>query len=126
MRNTVVYFEIQATDPKKLVSFYQQIFGWSFIKEENLSIEYYRIETAGMMGGLLKRPAEVPPSHCGTNAFTCSMEVDNFNQTAANILNNGGKIALPKFAVIGKCYQGYFIDPNNNVFGIFEVDSNAH
>lgn len=126
MKNAVVYFEIQATDPKNLVSFYQQLFGWTFIKEENLPIEYYRIETVAIMGGLLKRPAEVPPSNCGTNAFTCSMEVDDFDQTSANILHNGGKIALPKFAVKGKCYQGYFTDPDNNIFGIFEVDINAH
>ena len=33
MKNAVVYFEIQATDPKNLASFYQQLFGWTFIKE---------------------------------------------------------------------------------------------
>lgn len=126
MKNAVVYFEIQATDPKKLAAFYQQIFGWTFTKEGNLPIEYYRIETVGMMGGLLKRQTAVPPSHCGTNAFTCSIEVDHFDQVSAKILANGGMVALPKFAVLGRCYQGYFIDPDNNVFGIFEVDNDAH
>jgi predicted enzyme related to lactoylglutathione lyase len=125
MRNTVVYFEIQATEPAKLIAFYQQLFGWTFTKEESLPIEYYRIETTGMMGGLLKRPAATPPSHYGTNAFTCSMEVENFDQTTAIILKNGGQVELPKFAIVGRCYQGYFIDIDNNVFGIFEVDNKA-
>ncbi|UIR56821.1 VOC family protein [Sphingobacterium sp. SRCM116780] len=126
MKNTVVYFEIQASEPSKLVVFYQDIFGWKFTKDENLPIVYYRIETEGMMGGLLQRPAETPPTHCGTNAFTCSMEVDNFDQTAEKIIKNGGQVALPKFAIPGRCYQGYFIDTDHNVFGIFEVDDRAH
>lgn len=54
------------------------------------------------------------------------MEIEDFGQSTATILKHRGKIALPKFAVTGPCYQGYFIDPENNVFGIFEVDSNAH
>jgi predicted enzyme related to lactoylglutathione lyase len=37
----------------------------------------------------------------------------------------GGQVALPKFAVPGRCWQGYFIDLDGNTFGIFEVDENA-
>jgi hypothetical protein len=29
------------------------------------------------------------------------------------------KISLPKFAVPGKCWQGYFQDPERNTFGVF-------
>lgn len=123
--NTLAYFEIQASVPQKLVSFYSAIFGWQFIKQEHMPIEYYRIETEGISGGLLKRPANIPPMECGTNAFTCSMEVESFDETAKKILELGGKEAMPKFAIPGKCWQGYFLDIDNNVFGIFQVDENA-
>ena len=123
--NTVFYFEIQASVPQKLVSFYSTIFGWKFIREESFPIEYYRIETEGINGGLLKRPVNVPPTECGTNAFTCSMEVESFDETAKKIFELGGKEAMPKFAVPGKCWQGYFLDLDNNVFGVFQVDENA-
>ena len=123
--NTLAYFEIQASNPEKLISFYHAVFGWRFIKEEFVPIEYYRIETEGIHGGLMKRPAAVPPPAFGTNAFTCSFVVENFDSTAALILLNGGKIALKKFAVPGRCWQGYFMDSDSNVFGIFEVDENA-
>jgi hypothetical protein len=53
------------------------------------------------------------------------MQVENFDKTAENILNNGGKVALEKFAVVGKCWQGYFLDTENNVFGIYEADENV-
>jgi uncharacterized protein len=123
--NTVGYFEIQSSQPEREINFYKKVFGWNFVREENLPMEYYRIETNSINGGLLKRPAKVPASESGTNAFVCSVQVKNFDKTQELILSNGGQIALPKFAVPGKCWQGYFIDADNNTFGIFEVDENA-
>lgn len=120
--NSVTYFEIQSSDTQKTIVFYQSIFGWKFIKEDLVPIEYYRIETSGMKGGLLKRPAKAPPEGFGTNAFTCSIEVKHFDLTAEQIIKNGGQVSIPKFAVPGRCWQGYFIDNDKNVFGIFEVD----
>jgi len=123
--NTVGYFEIQSSDIQRDINFYQSVFGWKFTRQELVPIEYYRIETNGISGGLLKRPAKVPPAECGTNAFTCSIEVENFDKTAKVITQNGGQTAMEKFAVPNRCWQGYFIDLDNNVFGIFEVDENA-
>lgn len=119
--NTIGYFEIQANDPEKAVEFYTNVFDWKFMEESGLPIKYWRIETAGIGGGLLKRPAPTPPTECGTNAFTCSIQVENFDSTAETILNNGGQIAMPKFEIPGRCWQGYFIDSDHNTFGIFEV-----
>lgn len=123
--NTISYFEIQSSDPERDIKFYETVFGWKFVREMSVSIEYYRIETNGIHGGLLKRPSPVPPPEYGTNAFTCSIQVKNFDQVAELIGEIGGKIALPKFAIAGKCWQGYFTDPDNNTFGIFEADENA-
>lgn len=123
--NTIAYFEIQASNPETLIAFYNGVFGWNFIKEEFVPIEYYRIETSGMNGGLLKRPAKTPPPEFGTNAFTCSVEVEDFDATAKKVLDSGGVVALPKFAIPGRCWQGYFVDTDGNTFGIFEVDDHA-
>ena len=123
--NTISYFEIQAFDVPLAIAFYHNIFGWNFKRVDSLPIEYYLIETNSMTGGLLKRPVKTPPAEFGTNAFTCSIMVENFDTTANLILDNGGQVAMAKFAVPGKCWQGYFIDTDNNVFGIFEADENA-
>jgi predicted enzyme related to lactoylglutathione lyase len=123
--NTVSYFEIQADDPEKAIEFYSTIFGWKFIKQLGLPIDYWQIQTEDINGGLLKRPAQTPPSEYGTNAYVCSMQVDNFDTTADKILKNGGQIALEKFAVPGKCWQGYFLDSQGNTFGLFQVDEKA-
>ncbi len=123
--NSPVYFEIQADNPEATVRFYETIFGWKCEKDERIPIEYWRIETEGIRGAILKRPATVPKLPSGTNAYVCSMEVVDFDATAESILQHGGIVALPKFAVPGTCWQGYFIDPAGNTFGIFQTDEKA-
>ena len=123
--NKIAYFEIQSSNPERDVKFYSEVFGWKFTKVEGLPIQYYQIETSNIHGGLLERPAQTPPTHCGTNAFTCSIEVKNFDETAEKILALGGQVAMEKFAIPNKCWQGYFIDPDHNTFGLVQVDENA-
>ena len=123
--NSIAYFEIQSSQPEREVHFYQQVFGWKIVKDDQLPIDYYRITTAGIPGAILERPASVPGQNQGTNAFTCSVAVADFDACARIILEYGGQVALPKFAVPGRCWQGYFLDTDHNVFGIFEVDENA-
>jgi predicted enzyme related to lactoylglutathione lyase len=123
--NAPSYFEIQADDTKRAGRFYGELFGWKFTKVEGLPVEYWRIETEGPRGGLLKRPTRTPPSECGTNAFVCSIEVESFDAMAHKIETLGGVVALPKFAVPGTCWHGYFLDTEGNTFGIFEVDEEA-
>jgi predicted enzyme related to lactoylglutathione lyase len=123
--NSIGYFEIQSDNPQKALEFYGKIFDWKFTKQDGLPIEYYQIETEGIRGGLLKRPMKTPPQGHGTNAYVCSIEVENFDQTAEQILNLGGIIAMDKFAIPGKCWQGYFLDLDGNTFGLFQVDDKA-
>ncbi|WP_151751641.1 VOC family protein [Acinetobacter bereziniae] len=123
--NTLCYFEIQSSNPEREMKFYHDVFGWKFNKVEGLPIQYFQIETATLHGGLLERPAQTPPTQCGTNAFTCSFEVEDFDQTAEKILALGGHIAMEKFAIPNKCWQGYFLDADHNTFGVVQVDPNA-
>lgn len=123
--NAPGYFEIQADDPQRAVAFYQRVFGWTFERNEHAPIEYWRIRTEGIRGGVLKRPAPVPPPQAGTNAYVCSMEVADFDATARAIASEGGRVAMAKFAVPRTCWQGYFLDTEGNTFGIFQPDAAA-
>ncbi len=120
-----LYLEIQADDLSRALQFYRAVFGWQFKHVPDLPVEYWRMETDGLMAGMLQRPAATPPSECGTNAFVCSLAVQDFDKTASIILSLGGQVALDKFAVPGRCWQGYFIDTEGNTFGIFEADLSA-
>lgn len=128
--NRVVHFEIQADEPERAMAFYKNVFGWRFEKwGEN---PYWMIMTAekgstemGINGGLLPRPAKTPLKECGTNAFVCTMLVENFDNSAKKIGEAGGVVAMPKFALPGMAWQGYFLDTEGNTFGIHQPDKDA-
>lgn len=123
--NSPAYFEIQVDETERAVRFYSQVFAWRFEEAEGLAVDYWRIETDTVRGGLLKRPAPAPPPQSGTNAFVCSMEVRDIDDITGRILEAGGQVALPKFAVPGVCWQAYFVDLDGNTFGVFQPDPAA-
>ncbi|MBI5950559.1 MAG: VOC family protein [Chloroflexi bacterium] len=125
MNDGYIFFEIHVDDVGRAVKFYQTVFGWKMSRNPGVPIEYYDIETGGSCGGMLQRPVQAPSLGQGTNAFVCSLEVGDFDSIAAKILSNGGQVALEKFPIPGRCWQGYFVDTEGNTFGIFEVDEKA-
>lgn len=132
MPNRVVHFEIQADEPERAATFYRAALGWQIDKIDFQGVEYWMVMTApkdstepGINGGLLRRPTNTPPLECGTNAFACTVQVDNYDEVEKNILAAGGKVAMPKFAMVGMAWQGYYLDTENNVFGVHQPDVNA-
>jgi predicted enzyme related to lactoylglutathione lyase len=132
MPNRVAHFEIQADDPERAARFYTDVFGWEIKKWEGGQMEYWLIMTAekdskelGINGGLLRRPCQPPALEQGTNAYTCTMIVEDYDAIEKKILAAGGKVAMPKFALKGMAWQGYNIDTENNVFGIHQPDEKA-
>ena len=130
--NRIVHFEIHADDPERAAKFYRDVFGWQIDKWENSSMDYWMVMTAeknskepGINGGLLKRPAALSKDTCGSNAFVCTVQVDNFDEVAVKIEKAGGKVAMPKFDLAGMAWQGYFLDTEGNTFGVHEAVSSA-
>ncbi|TSC81806.1 MAG: glyoxalase/bleomycin resistance protein/dioxygenase [Parcubacteria group bacterium Gr01-1014_20] len=132
MKNRVVHFEIQAEDIERAKKFYGEVFGWEFQGWPMGSVTYWAIVTApkessepGINGGFVQRPCPPPKPEQGTNAFTCTIQVENFDEIAKKIEVAGGKVAMPKFALPGMAWQGYFLDTEGNTFGLHQVDTNA-
>ncbi len=130
--NRVVHFEIQADDLERAAKFYRDVFGWNIEQWPGMDQPYMVIMTAekdskepGINGGLLKRPAKTPPKEHGTNAYVCTIEVENFDEIAQKIESAGGIVAMPKFALAGMAWQGYFLDTEGNTFGVHQPDANA-
>lgn len=127
----VVHFEIQADDVERAKAFYTAAFGWSFEDYGQFTgSTYWGITTGpgdqpGINGGLLQRPAPPPGSGQGTNAFVCTVGVEDYDETERKILDAGGQVALPKMALTGMAWQGYYLDTEGNTFGIHQPDPNA-
>lgn len=129
--NRVVHFEIQADDPERAAAFYREVFGWDIQKWEGGTMEYWMIMTApkdssepGINGGLLRRPVPLADT-CGSNAFVCTMQVEDYDAMTKKIEAAGGSVAMPKFALPGMAWQGYFLDTEGNTFGLHQADENA-
>jgi len=135
MPNRPVHFEIQADDMERAKKFYTEVFGWKFEKWESKgggTPEYWMIMTAekdskemGINGGLLKRPCPAPALNQGTNAYTCTMMVENIDEIIQKIEKAGGTVAMAKFAFPGMAWQAYYVDTEGNVFGVHQPDKNA-
>ena len=59
------------------------------------------------------------------NAAVLTMGVEDFDAAAATITSAVGTVAVPKVALPGMAWQGYFVDPEGNLFGIHQPDENA-
>ncbi|HZB67474.1 MAG TPA: VOC family protein [Ornithinibacter sp.] len=126
-----VHFEIQADDVERAKTFYGNVFGWAFQDySEVMSSPYWGVTTGdegepGINGGLQSRPTPAPGEGHGTNAAVLTISVADFDATAASIDRAGGRVAMPKFALPGMAWQGYFVDTEGNTFGIHQPDENA-
>jgi len=127
----VVHFEIQADDLERAKAFYGAVFDWQFADwGAAAGTTYWGIVTGpddqlGINGGLLQRPSPVPAGGAGANAFVCTVVVDDYDVTEKRILDAGGQVALPKAALTGMAWQGYYLDTEGNTFGIHQPDPDA-
>lgn len=130
MPNRIGHFEIQADNLERAAKFYTDVFGWEIKKWEGGQMEYWMImtgpreEAGGINGGLLPRNRALVEG-AGVNAFVCTAVVDDFDDIAKKIETAGGKVAMPKMALIGMAWQGYFFDTEGNIFGVHQPDVNA-
>jgi predicted enzyme related to lactoylglutathione lyase len=131
MPNRPAHFEIHAHDIPELAKFYTSVFGWEIKKWEGGSMEYWMImtgdpkEPTGINGGMVQRIGDAPATGQSPNAFVCTMVVENYEEIAAKILAANGTEKMPKMAIPGMAWQGYFADPEGNIFGLHQIDTQA-
>ena len=97
MANSVVHFEIFATNVERARAFYERAFGWRF--EAGGPPDFYLLETGtesdpGLTRGLLaKRSAAAAPG--GINAFRCTISVRSIKDAMSAVEAAGGKLRSP-------------------------------
>lgn len=123
----VVHFEIHANDPERAARFYSELFGWE-IQKWGGNADYWVIRTGpdgqpGINGGLLRRRGG--QSGDAVIAYVCSIDVSSVDQYTKRATELGATLAVPKMAVPGVCWLAYCKDPDGNLFGMTQFDSNA-
>lgn len=125
-----IHFEIHADDVDRARAFYAAVFNWTFEDwSEYAGMPYLGATTGaegepGINGAIMKR---MSPAGAGApvNGAVLTLGSEDFDATAAQILAAGGQVALPKHALPGMAWQGYFLDTEGNVFGVHQPDPDA-
>lgn len=126
-----VHFEIHVDDIDRAQAFYGAAFGWQFQDwSQYAGMPYVGVTTGeegsmGINGALMKRMGEPLGQGAPVNGAVLTIGVEDFDEAATAITEAGGAVALPKYALPGMAWQGYFIDTEGNVFGVHQPDENA-
>ena len=121
MNNRVVHFEIPSDNPEKTIAFFQTVFGWDFQK---FGMEDYWLATTGdensrgINGALMKKKDPRQP-------IVNTILVESIDDYVQKIESAGGKIVVAKMSVPNVGYVAYFMDPDNNIHGIWQEDTSA-
>ena len=127
----VIHFEIHADDVPRAVAFYQAAFGWEVRDwSEYAGMPYFGVvtrpdEEPGINGAIMARMGPGPQPGGPVAGAVLTVGCQDFDDTAAQILQAGGTVALAKHALPGMAWQGYFLDTEGNVFGVHQPDVDA-
>lgn len=119
MLATIAHVEIPADDVERARNFYYELFGWKIEKLPDSDYWLFSMErTKPMGGGMMKR---MHPKQPIVNYF----EIPSVDEYAKKVESLGGKITVEKTAVPGMGYFCVCTDTENNVFGLWEENSDA-
>ena len=119
----IVHFEVHAANPERAAKFYESVFDWKF--RHIPAIDYWMISTGegpGIDGGMLRRRGDPPVPGQAVNAHMCTIGVDDIDTSMKAALEAGATLALPKMAIPNTGHVAYLIDPEGNIFGVFQND----
>jgi uncharacterized protein len=124
--NHLAHFAINADDLNRARQFYEKVFGWRF--EAWGPPGFFQIATSaghqpGPLGALQKRRELIPGER--TNGFECTVAVADVDAVAAAVVAGGGTILIPRTMIPTVGYLIFFRDPEGNVVGAMQYDSNA-
>jgi len=121
-----VHFEIHASDLKAAADFYSNLFGWKL--DQYGDYPYLLVDSGegpGINGAIMQRQGPAPAEDAAVTGATIIMSVDDIDASTLLGLELGGSAPTPKQAVPGIGWSAYLKDPDGNLFGLFQDDTEA-
>ena len=120
--SSVTHFEIYASDPSNLASFYYVLFGWRLAKAPG--IDYWWIQTEPghtneFNGRLMHRPIPEP------RRWAHYVNVDSLDEAIARVQQLGGSVLRLKTPVPKTGWYAVLADPEGNIFAVWQADPTA-
>lgn len=129
-KNSVSHFEIYADDPEQLQQFYTSLFDWTFESVPGMDYRFIKTVDAdekgmpsqrgGINGGMLTRPAGFTE-----RAWLNYVNVESIDASVARAEGLGATVMRPKTAVPGMGWFIILMDPQRNVFSLWQTDPGA-
>jgi uncharacterized protein len=117
MANSIVHFEIFATEVERARKFYERAFGWQF--EAAGPPDFYLIRTGpdtdpGLVHGLIAK-RRGPAAQGSLNSFRCTISVRSITDSLSAVEAAGGKLrsAVVEIPEVGKVAE--IADTEDNV-----------
>lgn len=122
MSNRPIHFELGVIDPERACRFYETVFGWKASKWEG-PMPYWLVTTGdksepGIDGAILIHQDKQPRT-------VNTIGVESVDAHAAKVTEAGGQVVVPKMPVPGVGWLAYCLDPEGNLFGIYQNDPAA-
>ncbi len=120
-------FEIHASDIDASMRFYSEALGWTFEERTFGEIRYFEIVTqeGEPAGRLISRMPPGPQKGAPVMGAVITAAVTDIDARCEAVKAQGGVPAMEKFPIPGEGWQAYFLDPDHNVFGLFQADPEA-
>jgi predicted enzyme related to lactoylglutathione lyase len=117
----VIHFEIPVDNPERASTFYKNVFGWKIEKWPG-PMDYWMVytgddKTPGINGGIMKRG--------DVKTTTNTIGVESVDNAIAAVTKAGGTLVMPKTPIPTVGYFAYCLDPEGNLFGVMQADTNA-
>jgi predicted enzyme related to lactoylglutathione lyase len=114
MSASVSWFEIPATDPQKLATFYHSAFGWN--AQQYPGMQYFILDTksngAGIKGAITQRGE--------LQSTAPTLYVPSIDDAISKVAASGGRIVTEKVSIPDVGTMVYAADPEGNVFGMLQ------
>ena len=121
----VALFSINADNVERAQKFYTNVFGWKYNAYGPPG--FFMIDFGPPKpiehASLQQRRALLPGVRM--NGLECTISVDDIRKTAAAIEKNGGKIVMQICTLAGIGQLLFFEDPEGNLLGAMQYDSQA-
>ena len=122
----IAHFAINADNVDRARRFYEKVFGWKFSAwgpPGFFMIEMGPVVEPLLRGSLQQRRELVPGK--AMVGYECTIAVSDVDATSAAVEANGGRVIMKRVTIAGVGHLTFFEDPEGNVAGAMQYDTDA-
>ena len=117
-----IWFDLATSDLNGEKKFYSEVFGWQFKQLGDTADQYNLISNGDQnIAGMFQ--VDDPKKESSSSLWIGLMSVDNPQQAATYVQQNGGAVHMPPASVAQRGTFALFRDPEGALFGVLKSDS---